>query len=152
VDGGNLLIEPNNAVTDLTVFKKNWFKSENSLDGFSTAVSSALSAGHDYSGDDVAAWRFIRGNFIVNGKIEPAGWYTGLENIYFIYGKMTSKNTVDELEKTFVWKCNAWKGSDTEQVPCPGWWKDVDGNVWNNPYQNASLVIIDQNYSSPLYK
>jgi hypothetical protein len=23
VDGGNLLIEPNNAVTDLTVFKKN---------------------------------------------------------------------------------------------------------------------------------
>ena len=152
VDGGNLLIEPNNAVTDLTVFKKNWFKSENSLDGFSTAVSSALAAGHDYSGNDAAAWRFIRGNFIINGNIKPAGWYTGLENIYFIYGKMTSKDTVDELEKVFVWKCNAWKGSDSEHVPCPWWWKDVDGNVWNNPYQNASLVIIDQNYSSPLYK
>ena len=149
VDNGNLLIEPTDGI-DLTVFKKNWFKSDNDLAEFNTAVSNALSAGHDYSGDDVAAWRFIRGNFIVNGSIKWYGWES-LDNVYFIYGKMTSKDTVDQLEKVFEWKCNAWSGSDG-MTPCPWWWKDADWNTWNNPYQNASLVIIDQNYSSPLYK
>ena len=152
VDGGNLLIDVNSSVSDLTVFKKNWFKSESSLSQFKTAVSEARKDGGDYSGEDVAAWRFIRWNFIVNWNIKPASWMTGLQNVYFIYWKMTSKDTVDKLEETFVWKCNVWSGSDLEQSPCPGWWKDEYGNSWINPYQNASLVIIDQNYPSPLYQ
>ena len=150
VDGGNLLIEPD--ADNLTVFKKNWFKSSNSLSDFRSAVNSAKTAGIDYSGEDVAAWRFIRGNFIVNGNIKPGWSLTGLENVYFVYGKMTSKDTVDELEEVFVWRCNVGSGSDSQGTPCPWSWKDVDGTIWNNPYQNASLVIIDQNYPSPLYQ
>ena len=148
VDGWNLLIQPE--APELTVFKNNWFKSERSLSDFQADVSAIRSAGFDYSGVDVAAWRFIKWNFIVNWNIKPAYPMTGLENVYFIYWKMTSKDTVDKLEEVFVWRCNVWSGSDW--TPCPWWWKASDGTTWSNPYQNASLVIIDQNYPSPLYK
>ena len=148
VDEWNLLIET--GATALTVFKKNWFKSINDLDDFKLAVNTAWGTNQEYSGDDVAAWRFVRWNFIVNWSIKPANG-PSLENIYFFYGKLTSKDTVDDLEKTFAWRCNVWTGSDSQQVPCPGWRKR-GGESWENPYQNASLVIIDQNYPSPLYE
>ncbi len=152
VDGGNLLIGLNTWVTNdnLTVFKRNWFKSNTDLFSFKDQVTTVRESGHDYSGDDVAAWRFIRWNFIVNWSIKPDSSLTGLQNVYFVYWKMTSKDTVDQLEETFVWKCSVWSGSDW--VPCPWWWKASDGTTWTNPYQNASLVIIDQNYPSPLYQ
>ena len=146
IDEWNLIIEDDPNV-ELTVFKTNWFISENNLEEFKQEVyHDARGNDTPYSWDDVAAWKFIKWNFIVNGNIKAAS-STWLDNIYFIYGKMTSKDTVDELKKVFKWTCNNGTGSDLQKTPCPGWWSKR-----TNPYENASLVIIDQNYPSPLYQ
>lgn len=144
IDSGNLIIDDTGV--DLKVFKKNWFISDTvDLAQFKDNVyTDAWGHNEAYSWEEVAAGKFIKWNFIVNWKITtPTG--TWLENVYFIYWKMTSKDTVDDLKNVFKWKCyNSWSGSDG--TPCP-WWR----SGWNNPYENASLVIIDQNYPSPLY-
>ena len=144
IDGGNLLINP--ADTQLKVFKTNWFISDNSVEDFSRAVNEKWSIPWwVYTGDDVVAWKFIKWNFIVNGNIRPASW-TWLADVYFVYGKITSKDSVQALEKVFQWKCPSHT-TGSNGTPCPGSTED-----WINPYQNASLVIIDQNYPSPLYQ
>jgi hypothetical protein len=54
------------------------------------------------------------------------------------------------LKGVFKWKCNNGYGTDVVDgtgTPCP--WSRLE---WTNPYENASLVIIDQNYPSPLYE
>lgn len=148
IDKWNLLID-DAAINDsnLKVFKTNWFIAEGkSLSTFKEEVyDNAWRLDKPYSWEDVAAWKFIKWNFIVNWNIQPSDSENRLDNIYFIYWKMTSKDTVDDLRKVFEWKCNNWTGSDN--TPCPWWWSG-----WNNPYENASLVIIDQNYLSPLYE
>ena len=63
-----------------------------------------------------------------------------LSNKYFLYGKFTTKDTIDTLENVFGWRCDNEAGSDGNFCP----------KFDNNPYRNASLVVIDQNYSSPL--
>ena len=143
IDSGNLIID-DKAVHDLKVFKRNWFISNTGLEQFKYNVyTGAWGNNKAYSWEEVAAGKFIRWNFIVNWKIKQLD--EDLDNVYFIYWKMTSKDTVDDLKNVFKWKCYSnWSGSDG--TPCP-WWR----SGWNNPYENASLVIIDQNYPSPLY-
>jgi hypothetical protein len=80
---------------------------------------------------------FIRWNFIVNWNVKSASGDT-LNNKYFIHGKITTKDTFGSLENTFAWRCDNEWGSDGNYCPKSG------------PYRNASLVVIDQNYSSPL--
>lgn len=87
----------------------------------------------------------IKWNFIVNWKIRKF-WlfplFPLLNNKYFIYWKFTTKDSFSNLEQTFRWRCNKW--TDTNWVPCL--------QLWGNPYSNAALSIIDQNYDSPLFK
>lgn len=100
--------------------------------------------------DDVAIASVLRWNFIVDGNIKRLddGEENGdkLKNKYFIYGKLTTKDDLDSLEETFSWRCSAWLANDDSF--CPG--KRLPD--YPNPYQNAALVIIDQNYDSPLLK
>ena len=84
----------------------------------------------------------IKWNFIVNWKVI---WTWGsvegkLDHKYFIYGKFTTKSSFSELENVFSWRCENWFGTDG--IFCPKF-------EWN-PYRNAAVVVIDQNYSSPL--
>lgn len=84
----------------------------------------------------------IKWNFIVNWSVI---WTWGsvegkLDNKYFIYGKFTTKSSISELENVFSWRCNNWFGTDDIFCPKFNW----------NYYQNAALVVIDQNYGSPL--
>lgn len=143
IDNGNLVIE--DKWWDLKVFKKNWFINEGMSSG---AFSNQVNSVWDYTWDEVAAWKFIKGNFIVDWHITyPEG--NELKNVYFIYWKLTTLDSVEDLKNTFKWKCTVWTGSDG--TPCPMSIEMEDGERWENPYEWASLVIIDQNYPSPLY-
>lgn len=151
IDGWNLVVD-DSAVSELKVFKKNWFISDMTGGEFSGVVFPILNSfdAPAYTWQEVVAWKYIKWNFIVNGNIKSkeGSWF---ENVYFIYWKMTTKDTVDQLGKVFKRRCNAWKWTDG--TPCPGAEKGMNGKVeWTNPYENASLVIIDQNYPSPLYQ
>lgn len=150
VDGWNLVIDelPGD---ELKVFKKNWFISDMDVENFSGTLFPILSTNDSYTWDEVVAWKFIKWNFIVNGSVKSKNG-SGFEHVYFVYGKMTTKDTVDELSQVFKWRCQWWI-QWTDGTPCPGEEKGVDGSItWTNPYENASLVIIDQNYPSPLYQ
>lgn len=123
------------------VFTTGWFISDVDVDTFNSAVSGA-----NWSYDwryGAAVWVFLRWNFIVNGKVQ---WVDDgkLENKYFIYGKFTTKDTLKKLESVFSWTCKNWIGSDGNY--CPEYSSEI------SPYQNKSLIVIDQNYGSPLLK
>lgn len=148
INSWNLVIEEDDV--ELKVFKNNWFINEDmNVNQFSGIVFPILNSTDSYTWDEVVAWRFIKGNFIVNGKIKPKSW-SGFEHVYFVYWKLTTKDTVDELSQVFKWRCQWWI-QGTDGTPCPGEEK-TPGIKWTNPYENASLVIIDQNYPSPLYQ
>lgn len=111
-----------------------WFTNEDDI--VSLGNLGGLSAGSDKY---VAVASVIRWNFIVNWNIKAASGNT-LDNKYFLYGKFTTKDTIGTLENVFAWRCNNEMGSDGNF--CPKFDK--------NPYRNASLIVIDQNYPSPL--
>lgn len=95
--------------------------------------------------DDVAAASVIKWNFIVDGHIRNANTNDGkLANKYFVYGKLTTRDDLSSLEDTFSWRCEAWIANNLDF--CPGWKNHP------TPYQNAALVVIDQNYNSPLLR
>ncbi len=131
---GNLIINETGARN--FVFNTGWFVSNANVTGFNEAVSWDAD---NYISWDAVVWSFIRWNFIIN-------WYvTGmnnekLKNKYFIYGKFTTKDTISSLERVFSWRCNNGIGSDGNYCPV----------FKGNPYYNAALIVIDQNYSSPL--
>lgn len=91
----------------------------------------------------VAVASTIKWNFVVNWSVVWSGNSDNtLKNKYFIYGKFTTQDNTKSLESTFTWNCSAWVGSDGSYCPkFPG-----------NPYRNAALVVIDNNYDSPLLK
>ena len=141
VDHGNLLIE--DVEWDLKVFKKNWFIHDGiDVDDFWIQMNSVA----EYTWEDVAAWRFIKWNFIVNGSVKPNPPSTWLDHVQFVYWRFTTLDSVEDLKSTFTRRCYIWTGSDN--TPCP---MSLQGGVRENPYEWASLVIIDQNYPSPLY-
>lgn len=111
-----------------------WFTNEEDI--LSLGNLGGLSAGSDKY---VAVASVIRWNFIVNWNVKAASGNT-LDNKYFLYGKFTTKDTIGTLENVFAWRCNNEMGSDGNF--CPKFDK--------NPYRNASLIVIDQNYPSPL--
>lgn len=136
---GDLIIEEQWA--GQTVFTKDWFISSNDVSRFSQAVSGTIEWWNSYDWEDIAVGSFIKWNFIVNWNVIWSGnGDNTLKNKYFIYGKFTTNDTISSLEKIFSWRCSNWIGSDDNY--CPKW----------NKYQNASLVVIDQNFDSPLIK
>ena len=126
---------------------------------FVTPLGSIPSNGGDFplfmflasSKDNVAS--VIRWNFIVNWNIRSANEENKLGNKYFVYGKLTSNDTFENLEKEFLWRCNGWLSTKSELHGSDLCLK----NIWTyndipNPYWNAFLVIIDRDYGSPLLK
>ena len=138
---GNLIIDESRLENDdgKFVFNTGWFVSSTSVSDFSGNVSRDPD---NYISGDVAVWSFIRWNFIVNGNVTGTGGGTNgkLNNKYFIYGKFTTKDTINRLENVFSWSCDNGYGSDGNFCPDSKW----------NPYKNASLIVIDQNYKSPV--
>ena len=101
--------------------------------------------------DNVAS--VIRWNFVVNWNIKSVDEVRKLGNKYFVYGKLTSNDTFENLEKEFLWRCNGWLSTRSELHGSDLCLK----NIWMyddtpNPYWNAFLVIIDRDYGSPLLK
>lgn len=147
---GNLIVDE---ASNLFVFKTWWFVSSTSVNSFNDYVEE-IRNGTDglayYVWEDaVVAW-LLKWIFIVNGHIYGVGG--PLEHKYFLYGKFSSKDSFNDLLETFSWRCTAWAGSDGNACPqsysinTSSWWKS-----WQNPYANASLIVIDQNYYSPFF-
>ena len=102
---------------------------------------------NDWKNTPVSLASIIKWNFIINWNVK---WETSiggeseskLKNKYFIYWKFTTKDTFNDLEKVFTWRCNKWK--DTNNKTCL--------QLGINPYSDSALTIIDQDYNSPLFK
>lgn len=147
IDNGNLIIKENNdniasgTNEELFVFTKEWFMSGGSYSGFNDMLSGAGIYDNDYTWNDIAVWAFIRWNFIVNGQVKASS--DELKHKYFIYWKFSTLDWFKELENTFSWRCKNQISNENYKFFCPG--------IEWNPYANAALVIIDQNYPSTFY-
>ena len=141
VDDGNLLIDETSA--SQYVFTTEWFRSDKDISEFNTEVENAMSGGNAYMWDYAGIWSFMKGNFIINWKVKANGSDT-LSNKYFIYWKFTTQDSFSDLLEVFGWRCTNWQASDENYCPWSVRW-------WKNPYANASLIVIDQNYDSPLF-
>ena len=120
---------------------KYWMNLNNDEDELINSADMIILENYDNAGKDISnvssVASVIKWNFIVNWYVKSADEGV-LGNKYFIYGKFTTKDTFNSLENVFSWRCNSQMGSDA--FPCPK----------IGPYRNASLVVIDQNYVSPL--
>jgi len=109
-------------------------------------------------------WSFIRWNFIVDWHVKTNTSNNKLNNKYFIYWKFTTKDSMDDLEEIFAWRCKnwyvvnkAWIIQNSQGKYCPPSVTKINVITqekeyeWYNPYEWASLVVIDQSYDSPLY-
>lgn len=151
IDNGNLIIKEDNDKNkiasgtneELFVFTKEWFMSDKSYSGFNDMLSGAGIYDNDYTWNDIAVWAFIRWNFIVNGHVQSAVDNEGLKHKYFIYWKFSTLDWFKELENTFSWRCKHQISNEPYKFFCP--------RIEWNPYANAALVIIDQNYPSTFY-
>lgn len=98
---------------------------------------------------NIAVASVIKWNFIVNWHVKGYNQPENeedpipiiLENKYFIYGKLMTKDSISDLERVFVRRCDNGVGSDGYFCP----------KFSGNHYWNAALVVIDQNYESPLF-
>ena len=98
--------------------------------------------------NDVTIASIIKWNFIVNGNIlGPESSENKLNNKYFIYWKLSSRDSFQSLQDTFAWRCNNWYTTDDSYC------LPTNKERWyNNPYEDAFLVVIDQNYeNSPFF-
>ena len=100
---------------------------------------------------DAAVASIIKWNFIVNWNImwpedsSNPSLHKKLNNKYFIYWKLSSRDSFQTLQDTFAWRCNNWYTTDGSYC--------LPSNAsYNNPYEDAFLVVIDQNYeNSPFF-
>ena len=145
---GNLIIDETDADDQKVVFTKEWFVSTSNISQFVNDVHSAVDVWGEYAWNDAGVGLFIKWNFIINWSIKGKDGEQ-LKNKYFIYWKITSIDPLKSLEDTFVWRCSGWI-STTDWYPCPS--IDASGLTQKNPYKNAALVVIDQNYGSPLLR
>lgn len=146
VGSWNLIIDESSA--QLFVFKKDWFVSNKSTDEFRDIINSEIDNANNlgqnfvHTWEDVAVAALLKWNFIVNWWVKAAGG-NNLLHKYFIHGKFTTKDTFDELGKVFKWRCVYWESNENPKNYCP--------YSQEHSYTNAFLVVIDQNYSSPLF-
>lgn len=155
INNGNLIIDEGNAPENVSkfVFTKQWFIANQLVADFKKAVDEAIQDWGNYNLDNVAVWSFIRWNFIINGNVKSSddngSQYHKLWNKYFIYWKFSSMDSIEELENVFAWRCSngfvKWMDEDQPAEPDIRWYCPP------SVYENASLVVIDQNYQSPLY-
>lgn len=168
INNGKLFINETSE-TKKFVFTSEGFLSDWSIDKFKSEFMSTMGSPEGYRNDKgVAVWSFIRGNFIVDWSVKGTDVFNNgkLNNKYFIYWKFTTKDTFKDLEDIFVWRCKDWFVVNKQWVVDHDQWtycppsivsaKSENPNetrkyLWKNPYENYSLVVIDQNYDSPLY-
>ena len=148
IDNWNLLIEEYWA--EIFVFNNAWFISNKSIIEFEDAVREANENGFTYTWSDaVAVWSLLKWNFIVWWYVKWLWENDVLNNKYFLYGKFTSRDSYNWLKDVFTRSCNWNEWSDWRLCPtciyndCP--------KESRNYYTNAPLVVIDQNYNSPLF-
>ncbi len=126
----------------LYVFNESWYVMDDiSTWDFNYAVWTG--GGYYKWGSWATVASFIKWNFIVNWNIIWSGNTAEekkLKHKYFIYGKLSSRDNVDNLEETFARRCYNGSGSDGNYCP------KYDGNS----YWNASLIVMDQNFPSPV--
>ena len=146
INNGNLIINESES-TSKFVFTRQWFITGQAITQFMANVNSALVDWKDYTWDSIAIGSAIRWNFIVDWSVKSANQNDPkLHNKYFIYGKFSTKDSFKYLEDVFVWRCsNGFVINDN--------WELLSPVEYCPPsvYENASLVVIDQNYQSPLY-
>lgn len=171
INGWDLIINEDENTTKKFVFTTEWFISSlgqniNGENGYIKTLE------WYYNGDESYKWdpyqlagvgSFIRWNFVVDWHVKgTAESNSKLKNKYFIYWKFTTRDEFKDLEETFAWRCSngfvinkAWKIQESQWKYCPpSIYTVVNGEKvyeWHNPYEWASLVVIDQNYDSPLY-
>ena len=161
VNGWDLIIEePENQTK--CVFDMQWSVASSNTEWFKRWVESCGTETEDggienikypcdvYSDKYSWVWVFINWNFIVDGQVggvkDESNNYTTLKNKYFIYWKFTTKNdSVDTLSNMFAWRCNNGFSSDGSYCP-------PSTENYSNPYANASLVVIDRDWQSPLLR
>lgn len=142
----NLIIDETNA--KLFVFKKDWFISNSTPENFRNSINQEIvdanneERNFEHAWDDVAVAALLKWNFIVNWWVKGASGK--LSRKYFIHGKFTTKDTYEALGKVFRWRCVNWESNESNKNYCP--------YSQEHPYTNAFLVVIDQNYSSPLFR
>lgn len=142
IDSWNLIIEEGNDTTGYVFTTGGVVLEDSSLvNEFSGAVKAS---GSDYKWTYAGVASLIKWNFIVNWNVVWSGnGNDTLKNKYFIYGKFMTKDSLNELEDKFVWRCNNWIGTDGNFCPKFEW----------NPYWNAALVVIDKNDGNfPLFE
>ena len=158
---GNLLLD-NVQSPDKRVISREWFidykctsdsECDNprlSIESYVTWIENAISEWDDYMGNNAAVGAIIKWNFVVNWNLKKyvkVGGTTTIDSRYFIYWKLTTRDTIQQLQDLFSWRCAGWVSIDRDDEKyCP-----LSRNGWINPYENAPLVIIDQNYNSPVY-
>ncbi len=160
------LIINEDAETHKFVFTTQWFIAQgkyiNDFIDELKAIYEDENSTESYKWDFSGVWSYIRGNFVVDGHVKGATPNGKLNNKYFIHWKFTTRDSFKDLEETFVWRCSdgyvvnkAWSILDSQWRFCPisvtkkENWETV--YEWYNPYEWAALVVIDQNYDSPLY-
>ena len=122
----------------LYVFNESGYIISISTWDFNDAVSTAN--GFYSWGNWATVASFLKWNFVVNWNVKWSSDDLKLKHKYFIYGKFSSIGNVDDLEETFARRC--YNGSGSDGYYCPQY-------PWNS-YWNASLIVKDQNYSSPV--
>ena len=157
INGWNLIVNETDS-TDKFVFNVWWFiaEGETSQTYEQKVGIDAIKKGQVYKWDLAARASLIRWNFVVDWNIKGLPSADGiLNNKYFIYWKFTTKDSFKDLEKTFRWNCNTDSGRASDKLPsgeysyCP---VSVEEEWYYNPYYNVSLVVIDQDYDSPLFR
>lgn len=165
INGWNLIINENESNTKKFVFTTQWFivPGKTVSDYENTLWEIYNDDTKVYKWEFSWVWSYIRWNFIVDWHVKgTVGPNLKLNNKYFIYWKFTTRDEFKDLEETFAWRCSngfvinkAWKIQESQWRYCPpSIYKIVNGEKvydWHNPYEWASLVVIDQNYDSPLY-
>ena len=163
INGGNLIINEDTN-TPKFVFTTQGFVANETIGNFKDTLEGIYSSQGSYTWEYSGVWSLIRGNFVVDGHVKGNTTNGKLNNKYFIHWKFTTKDSTKDLEETFAWRCSdgyvvdkGWHILDAQWKFCPtsiAKRDEGDGEAeyeWYNPYEWASLVVIDQNYNSPLY-
>lgn len=148
IDSGNLIINETDDTPKFLIGTNGFVSSSQDIDTFNQICDDIIYHGADSDQLDsiwLALASIIKWNFIVNGSIKSKNNETELKNKYFIYWKLTSLDDNDKLANTFAWRCIGWITNEEPRWFCPAL------SIWER-YQNAPLVIIDQNYNSPMLK
>ena len=141
IDKWNLLLDNDLDNGLKKVFTNQWFISTNNdITWYKDEIMQSINNSLNYTGDDVAVGVFIKWNFIVNWNLQSSDGEK-INSRYFVYWKLTTKDSKTDLDELFSWGCDDdWLVHNEVEKFCP-----------HSDYKDAYLIVIDQNYTSPLF-